>query len=681
MGGPVIARARALGHLYRMACLVAAAALAIPLLGGWPLDSPRAVSVTSLQRAFSDAAAEFRVPEPVLLGVSYMESRWDAHAGAPSVIGGYGPMHLTDARAALAGAAIRGRAGGVPRWPVGSEGSRASQGVPPPEGDLPVRLATLERAAGLLGVQPSRLRTDAVENVRGGAVLLAATQRELGRPLGSDPAEWWGAVARFSGSTDSAAASVYADNVFRVIREGAGRTTDMGQRVRLAASPGVRPSAEQKEAAPQPPMSAPGYGTGSGSESSLGGNAKNSARVGVECPATLACGWLPAPREQFGDDQYGNHDIADRPVDQKIEYIVIHDTEATQNSMFQTVQTPSEASWHYTIRSSDGRVTQHLRTKDIGWHSGNQFVNARSVGVEHEGFLAQPDTWYTEQMYQSSARLVSYLAKKYGIPLDRQHIFGHDDVPGPVAASIPDMHEDPGPYWDWRHYFDLLGAPLRATAGSKSDLVTVLPDFATNRPEYTGCAEDDKPCARHGSSAVRLYTEPSESAPLVQDLGKRPDGEDSTTGVYDMGSRISTGQRFVVAERRGDWTAVWYLGQKAWFRNPPAHPTAVGSTGWMVTPRAGLSDVPVYGRANPEESAYPDGISVQPDSPLPYEFLAGQRYATQGSVLGSYFDPSDFDSTSPDRFVKGHVLYYEIQFGHRLAFVRADDVEARRITG
>ncbi|MEV8047445.1 peptidoglycan recognition family protein [Streptomyces griseoluteus] len=665
---------RTVRHLYRTACVIAAAALITPLLGSWPVGGPHdRESGIRLQRAFSDAAAEFRVPRSVLLGVSYMESRWDAHAGAPSVIGGYGPMHLTDVHAALAGAP----GGAVDRPAPGRSASSAdppaAQGAPLGKKGSFNQLATLERAAGLLRVPSVRLRTDAAENIRGGAALLAATQRELGRPLGANPAEWWGAVARFSGSTDSVAAATYADNVFQVIRKGAQRTTDTGQRVTLAASPGVRPGATQREAVP-PPQEASGPGN------SPDANAKSPAGTGVECPATLACGWLPAPRVLYGDDRYGNHDVADRPRDQKIDYVVIHDTEDTQNTMFQTVQTPSEASWHYTISSRDGRVTQHVRTKDIAWHSGNQDVNARSVGVEHEGFLAQPDTWYTEQMYQSSARLVSYLAKKYAIPLDRQHIIGHEEVPGPTTASIPAMHEDPGPYWDWRHYFDLLGAPLRATAGHNSELVTVLPDFATNRPKYTGCTGEAELCAPHGSSAVRLYTEPSESAPLVQDVGKRPDGEDSTIGVHDMTSRVSTGQTYAVAQRRGDWTAIWYLGQKAWFRNPSAHPTAVGSVGRMVTPRPGLPDIPVYGRANPEDSAYPDGIAVHPDSPLPYKFLAGQRYATQGTVRGEHFEPSDVDSASPGLFVKGQALYYEIQFGHRLAYVRADDVDVVRAT-
>ena len=36
------------------------------------------------QRDFADAAEEYGVPESVLLGVSYLESRWDTHAGRPA---------------------------------------------------------------------------------------------------------------------------------------------------------------------------------------------------------------------------------------------------------------------------------------------------------------------------------------------------------------------------------------------------------------------------------------------------------------------------------------------------------------------------------------------------------------------------------------------------------------------
>lgn len=93
----------------------------------------------------------------------------------------------------------------------------------------------------------------------------------------------------------------------------------------------------------------------------------------------------------------------------------------------------------------------------------------------------------------------------------------------------------------------------------------------------------------------------------------------------------------------------------------------------MVTPKQGLDEIPVYGRALPEEEAYPDDVDEPTESPLPYSFLAGQRYVTQAGVSSSYTAKSFSDTPNP--VVWGRERYYEIQFGHRLAYVRASDVD------
>ncbi|MFF3330566.1 N-acetylmuramoyl-L-alanine amidase [Streptomyces sp. NPDC002888] len=631
----------------RTAQAVASAALLLPLLGAAPADGAPEPSGDRLQRAFAAAAAEYHVPQSVLLAVSYLQSRWEAHGGAPSVTGGYGPMHLTDARTALATA---------PHHSEGAEDARGDQARPPlrPEGKvpeytaLPARLKTLTKAAELTGVPADELRTDEAANIAGGAALLAAAQKELGEPLSADPAHWYGAVARFSGADDRATAAAYANDVYDVLRTGEARTTDGGQRVALAARPGLDPDTAQ-----------------------LGRTGLRAASAdGTECPSTVSCEWIPAPYEEFGDNDYGNHDLGDRPRAQSIKYIVVHDTEGGWEGVLDLVQDPTYVSWQYTLRSTDGHIAQHVKAKDVAWHAGNWYVNAKSIGLEHEGFLANPDAWYTEAMYRSSARLVRYLAAKYGIPLDRQHILGHDTVPGPTAATVPGMHTDPGPYWDWRHYFELLGHPLEWTKVKGGGLVTVLPDYAVNRPEYRGCVAKGEPCAPHGSSEVRLYTDHDENSALIKDIGL---GTDPTTGVNDLSSRVSTGQRYAVADRWGDWTAIWYLGQKAWFRNPKQQPTAVASAGFVVTPKAGLDSVPVYGRAYPEAAAYPAGVPAQPVSPLPYTLPKGQKYVVGDKVPGEYYYAVTF-TTDSHRVVVGKDLYYEIQFGHRVAFVRAADV-------
>ncbi|MEU6271084.1 peptidoglycan recognition family protein [Streptomyces populi] len=635
----------------RSAGAVASAALLLPLLGAAPSSSAEEAPATELQRAFATASAEYHVPQDVLLAVSYLQSRWDTHAGAPSVTGGYGPMHLTDARTAIAAA---------PHHSEGTEDARGDSSrralLPdarvPADSRLPERLRTLPKAAGLTGLSAERLRTDAAANIEGGAALLAAAQRDLGEPLSADASDWYAAVARFSGADDSATAAAYADDAYAVLRTGERRTTDTGQRVALAARPGLEPDTAQLGRA----------------------GLRTASAEGTECPRTVSCEWIPAPYAEFGDGDYGNHDLGDRPASQSIKYIVIHDTEGTWDGVLNLVQDPTYVSWNYTLRSTDGHIAQHVKAKDVAWHAGNWYVNAKSIGLEHEGFLTAPDTWYTEEMYRASARLVRYLARKYDIPLDRQHILGHDNVPGPTASTVPGMHTDPGPYWDWRHYFTLLGHPFHPTFGKGAELVTVLPDYDTNQPLYTGCTAKGEPCAAHGSSEVRLYSRPDESSPLIQDIGLYPKGDPSTTGVNDVASRVSTGQRYALAGRDGDWTAIWYLGQKAWFENPRKQPTAVRAAGPAVTPKEGLAEIPVYGRAYPEKEAYPAGVPVQAVSPLPYKILAGQRYAAGDKVPGEYFYAPTFDTT-PHRVVIGTDMYYEIQFGHRVEFVRAADVD------
>ncbi|MDH2425006.1 peptidoglycan recognition family protein [Sphaerisporangium sp. TRM90804] len=620
-------------------------------VGAASRQEPSRDPATSRQQAFRDAAAEYGVPEPVLLGVSYLSSRWDANQGAPSVAAGYGPMHLTDARTALA--AARPHHGAGTEDPRGDDARPAGPPAEPAPAPPTEAAQTVDEAARLTGLPAATLAADPDANVRGGAALLARYQRELGLPAGGDAGSWYGAVARYSGAEGRQAARRFADEVFTLVRSGAHRVTDDGQEVSLPPSPEIAPRMEQVDRLGLP-------------EAAGGRNA--------ECPRSLACEWIPAPYQKLGEPptSYGNHDLASRPRDLKIDYIVVHDTEATYDTTLRLVSDPAYVSWHYTIRSSDGHIAQHVRHKDVAWHAGNWYINSKSIGIEHEGFLATAGRWYTEAMYRSSAALVRYLAKRYDIPLDRAHIIGHDNVPGTLPGNVAGMHVDPGPYWDWGHYFELLHRPFKPTGGP-GGLVTIRTDYARHRPRYTGCQAAGTDCPPHGSASVWLHTAPAHNAPLVRDIGRRPNGE-STYEVYDHGARATTGQQFALAGRRGDWTAIWYLGQLAWFHNPPGRPTAVEATGYVVTPKPGAAAIPVYGRAYPEPEAFPAGVPVQTITPLQYTIAQGQRYAAGLATRGEYYYSTTFD-VATHRVVRGRLLYYQIQLGHRIAFVKAADVD------
>ena len=99
-----------------------------------------------------------------------------------------------------------------------------------------------------------------------------------------------------------------------------------------------------------------------------------------------------------------------------------------------------------------------VREKDIAWHAGNPKYNEHAIGIEHEAYSSQPGT-LTDAMYRSSAALTRYLCLKYDIPMDREHIIGHNEVPNPNHPGQfggVDGHTDPGPYWDWDYYMYLV---------------------------------------------------------------------------------------------------------------------------------------------------------------------------------------------------------------------------------
>jgi N-acetylmuramoyl-L-alanine amidase len=117
----------------------------------------------------------------------------------------------------------------------------------------------------------------------------------------------------------------------------------------------------------------------------------------------------------------------------------------------------SHASAHYVI-SRDGSIVQLVHLSDIAWHAGNWKVNAHSIGIEHVGDTYDPAGFTTDE-YVSSAKLVAWLVRRYGIPVDREHIIGHAQVPDPDDPRLfggSDHHTDPGPHWRWGYYLNLV---------------------------------------------------------------------------------------------------------------------------------------------------------------------------------------------------------------------------------
>src|SRR6266852_8998038 len=146
-----------------------------------------------------------------------------------------------------------------------------------------------------------------------------------------------------------------------------------------------------------------------------------------------------------------NYTVANRPPNYPVQMIIIHDIEGTTGSAIARFQDPSAAASAHYIVSDNGQITQMVAEKDIAWHAGNWDYNTRAIGIEHEGYAYGPN-WYTPTMYQVSAQLIASICSRWGVPMDRQHVIGHYQVPDPDNPGLyggTDHHTDPGTNWDW----------------------------------------------------------------------------------------------------------------------------------------------------------------------------------------------------------------------------------------
>ncbi|MFL5757303.1 MAG: N-acetylmuramoyl-L-alanine amidase, partial [Chloroflexota bacterium] len=154
----------------------------------------------------------------------------------------------------------------------------------------------------------------------------------------------------------------------------------------------------------------------------------------------------------------GNHTDSNR-TSRTIDRIVIHSTEGRFVGSVRWLRNPRSGGSSHFVVSRRGQVVQLVSVTDVAWHAGNNRWNRHSIGIEHEGWTGRGG--FTDAQYRASARLVAYLAHRYGITLDRAHIVGHNEVPNPYHRGLfggVDGHSDPGPYWRWGHYMALVRA-------------------------------------------------------------------------------------------------------------------------------------------------------------------------------------------------------------------------------
>lgn len=119
-----------------------------------------------------------------------------------------------------------------------------------------------------------------------------------------------------------------------------------------------------------------------------------------------------------------------------------------------------KVSAHFLIRRT-GEIIQFVPCNKRAWHAGvsawrgRQACNDFSLGVELEGSDEAP---FTGQQYAALLRLTRRIRRAYPV----RHVVGHSDI-------APGRKTDPGPLFDWAHYFAGLKLPggTRGTLPSK----------------------------------------------------------------------------------------------------------------------------------------------------------------------------------------------------------------------
>jgi N-acetyl-anhydromuramyl-L-alanine amidase AmpD len=162
----------------------------------------------------------------------------------------------------------------------------------------------------------------------------------------------------------------------------------------------------------------------------------------------------PPPSELAASTNYTQ---AQRPQG-AIRFVVIHVSEGSFLGTVAWLRDPrAHASANFVV-GRDGKVQELVPLHDIAWHAGNWAYNLRSVGIENVGITDDP-SGFTVPEYRATAHLAAVIARRSLIPIDRRHIIGHYQVPDPndpLQGGGIDNHTDPGKYWRWGYFMNLV---------------------------------------------------------------------------------------------------------------------------------------------------------------------------------------------------------------------------------
>lgn len=364
---------------------------------------PQQKSVADLSNYFESAATQYNIPVDVLKSIAYAETRF--HNEIPS--------------------------------------TQNENGTPPVYGIMGLRNDdwfghSLTEGAKLIGADPNVVAVNESLNIQAAAALLSEYANEMGIDR-NDVQSWRPVIEKYSGIPQDNIKPFFSFEVFKVLHDGTN----------------INGLAITKH--PQLDMDQFGENVNPKNKLQMGKvyATQSTSTISQDYPPAV---WDPSPN-YYNDSNF--HQL----------FLVVHDTEGDFASSLSLLLNPNyQASAHYIIRSSDGYIVQMVREQYAAWHV--RCWNRYMLGVEHEGYVDNP-AFFTEVMYESSAGLFRHFVDKYNVPVDSFRIIGHyqhlkqwwvnwvDSTWNPAHPTYSfdptcNTHTDPGKYWNWTHFFNLI---------------------------------------------------------------------------------------------------------------------------------------------------------------------------------------------------------------------------------
>ena len=259
---------------------------------------------------------------------------------------------------------------------------------------------TLNDAAKLLDLNPQVLKDDPKQNIRGMAALIAF-QSERKREELQELEDWFNILKPITGLASEELRELQVYEYYKIVTQGSISKTLWDEEIILEGqSLNIIPYLN-----PENPFI-------------FSNKAPNTSDYPPAIPALTSCNFAEGRNHEI--DAWVNHWIGTG-------------TYAGAISWFQNCD--AEVSAHFVIRSSDGEISQVVEVANTAWHcgaSGYPYNNSRSIGIEHEATLANPDQWNSMPMLEASATMASYFCDEYEIPktLSLPGIRAHNQMPG-----------------------------------------------------------------------------------------------------------------------------------------------------------------------------------------------------------------------------------------------------------